>query len=66
MKATPPTRCRILSVTTLGILASLLPSVNRIKSSFQLGMYFIYVFCLIVATKADIASLFATRATRRC
>ncbi len=50
----------VLTVTTLGIGASLIPSVNRIKSSFQLGMYFIYVFCVIVASKADIVSLFST------
>lgn len=49
----------VLSVTTLGIGASLIPSVNRIKSSFQLGMFFIYVFCVIVASKADIVALFS-------
>jgi len=49
----------VLTVTTLGILASLVPSVNRIRSSFQLGMYFIYVFCVIVASKADIIALFS-------
>ncbi len=49
----------VLTVTTLGLAASLLPSVNRIKSSFQLGMYFIYVFCVIVASKADIIALFS-------
>lgn len=49
----------VLTVTTLGILASLVPSINRIKSSFQLGMYFIYVFCVIVASKADIIALFS-------
>jgi uncharacterized membrane protein len=49
----------ILSVTTLGILASLVPAINRIKRSFQLGMYFIYIFCVIVASKANIASLFS-------
>jgi uncharacterized membrane protein len=48
----------ILTVTTLGILASLVPAVNRIKKSFQLGMYFIYMFCVIVASKANIAALF--------
>lgn len=48
----------VLTVTTLGIGASLIPSVNRIKSSFQLGMYFIYVFCIIVASKADLIALF--------
>lgn len=49
----------VLTVTSLGILASLVPSINRIKSSFQLGMYFIYVFCVIVASKADIIALFS-------
>jgi uncharacterized membrane protein len=49
----------VLTVTTLGIGASLIPGVNRIKSSFQLGMYFIYVFCVIVASKADIIALFS-------
>jgi uncharacterized membrane protein len=48
----------ILAVTTLGILASLIPAVNRINKSFQLGMYFIYIFCVIIASNADIASLF--------
>lgn len=49
----------VLTVTTLGILASLVPGINRIKSSFQLGMYFIYIFCVIVASKADIVALFS-------
>jgi uncharacterized membrane protein len=49
----------VLTVTTLGILASLVPGINRIKTSFQLGMYFIYVFCVIVASKADIIALFS-------
>jgi uncharacterized membrane protein len=49
----------VLTVTTLGIGASLIPAVNRIKSSFQLGMYFIYVFCVVVASKADIVALFS-------
>jgi uncharacterized membrane protein len=49
----------VLTVTTLGIGASLIPGINRIKSSFQLGMYFIYVFCVIVASKADLLALFS-------
>ncbi len=48
----------VLAVTTLGILASLVPAVHNIKKSFQLGMYWIYVFCLIIASKADLAALF--------
>ena len=49
----------VLTVTTLGILFSLLPSVNSMKRSFQLGMYFIYVFCMIVASQADFVTLFS-------
>jgi len=48
----------ILTVTTLGILASLIPAVHNMKGSFQLGMYWIYVFCLILASNVDMASLF--------
>ncbi|MEX0981156.1 MAG: DUF819 family protein [Bacteroidales bacterium] len=49
----------ILTVTTLGILLSLVPAVNRNRKSFQLGMYFIYVFCVIVASKADLKEIFS-------
>ena len=49
----------ILTVTTLGILLSLVPAVNRNRKSFQLGMYFIYVFCVIVASRANLKELFA-------
>lgn len=50
----------VLSVTTLGIVASLVPVINKIRSSFQLGMYFIYVFCVMVAAQADLVSLFSS------
>jgi len=49
----------ILAVTTLGILASMIPAVHNIKRSFQLGMYWIYMFCLILASKVDMGSLFS-------
>ena len=49
----------ILTVTSLGILMSLIPAVNRNKMSFQLGMYFIYVFCVIVASKANLKEIFS-------
>ncbi len=48
----------ILSVTTAGILLSLVPAVNKNTKSFQLGMYFIYVFCVIVASKANLREIF--------
>lgn len=53
------TTAAVLTVTTLGILASMVPAINRIKRSFQLGMYFIYIFCVIVASNANMAALFA-------
>ncbi len=43
----------ILSITTFGILLSLIPSVSRIRKSFETGMYLILVFSLVVASLAD-------------
>jgi uncharacterized membrane protein len=50
----------ILSITTLGILASLNKSINRIEKTFQLGMYFILVFSLTVASMADLRTIFSS------
>lgn len=44
----------VLTITTLGILASLVPRINRIQKTFQTGMYFILIFCLVVASMADL------------
>ena len=43
----------ILLITTLGIGASFIPSLRRISKSYELGMYFILVFSLVVASMAD-------------
>jgi uncharacterized membrane protein len=48
----------ILIITTLGLVASTFPAVNRIKKTFQLGMYFILVFSLVVASTADLSKMF--------
>lgn len=48
----------ILSITTISIIASLFPWVNRIEKTFQLGMYFVLIFSLIVASMADLKSIF--------
>jgi uncharacterized membrane protein len=48
----------ILSVTTLAILASLIESINKIQKTFQLGMYFILVFSLVLASMADLKTIF--------
>ncbi len=49
----------ILSITTLGILASLIGKINRIEKTFQLGMYFILVFSFTVASMADLGVVFS-------
>ncbi len=43
----------ILGITTLGILGSFWPAMNRIEKTFELGMYFILIFCIAVASMAD-------------
>jgi len=44
----------ILTITTLGILASLIPSINRIDKTFESGMYLILIFSIVVASMADV------------
>lgn len=48
----------ILSITTLAIIGSLIPWINRIEKTFQLGMYFVLVFSFAVASMADIGVIF--------
>lgn len=50
------TAVMILMITSLGIAASFIKPVRRIKYTFQLGMYIIYLFCFTVAsmTKFDV------------
>ena len=47
----------VIMVTTLGIAFSFIPRIKNIKKTFQLGMYFILIFCLAVASMADISKL---------
>lgn len=58
-KENSQTVAAILIITTLGIAASLIPKINAIKKTFQLGMYFILVFSLIVASMANVSEMFA-------
>ena len=44
----------ILVITSLSILASLSPRLNRIPKTFQAGMYLILVFCVVVGSMADV------------
>ena len=48
----------ILLITTLAIVASLIPWINRIEKTFQLGMYFILVFSFAFASMADLSTMF--------
>lgn len=47
----------ILIITTLGIGASLIPSVNKIEKTYELGMYLILIFCMVIASKADLSKI---------
>lgn len=47
----------ILLITTLGLAASLVPKINRIENSFQLGMYLILVFSFVVSSMADLGRM---------
>jgi uncharacterized membrane protein len=49
----------ILSITSLSILLSLIPYVNKIGKTFQSGMYLITIFCVVVGSMADF-SMFTT------
>lgn len=48
----------ILMITTLAIIASLIPWINRIEKTFQVGMYFILVFSFAFASMADLVKMF--------
>ena len=47
----------ILMLTTLGIGASFIKKVHDMKYSYDIGMYFIYIFCIAVASMADLGEL---------
>lgn len=47
----------ILLITTLGIGASLVPAVNTTPKTFELGMYFILIFSVVVASLVDVTTL---------
>ncbi|MBO7186263.1 MAG: DUF819 family protein [Alistipes sp.] len=43
----------ILMLTTLGVCASFIKPVRNLKYSYDVGMYLIYIFSLVIATMAD-------------
>lgn len=44
----------LLTLTALGILASLLPQVRGLKGPYELGEYILLVFCVAVGSLADV------------
>ncbi|NQU32848.1 MAG: DUF819 family protein [Bacteroidetes bacterium] len=53
----------ILLITTFGILLSLVPSVNKLNNTFELGMYLILVFSIDVASMVDLTNMAASSST---
>ena len=47
----------IITLTTLSILLSFWKPVKRLEGTFDVGLYFVYVFCLAVATMVNIHDL---------
>lgn len=47
----------ILTITTLAIIASFFPKVRALPKTFELGMFFILIFSVIVASLFDIHSV---------
>ncbi|HGY11905.1 MAG: hypothetical protein DRH34_01515 [Deltaproteobacteria bacterium] len=51
------TSVTILMITSLGIGASFFTKIRQIEKTYQLGMYFILIFCLVVGSMANINDL---------
>ncbi len=51
------TAITILLITSLGIGASFITKIRQIDKTYQLGMYFILIFCLVVGSMANIKDL---------
>ena len=47
----------IIVITTLSILLSFWKPVRRLDGTFETGLYFVYVFCLAVATQVNVHEL---------
>ncbi len=47
----------ILSVTTFGIALSFIPKIRNIKQSYDLGEYFLLIFCVAIGSLADFQEL---------
>jgi len=61
LKSIPQMVVVILAITTFGIIASLFGWINRIEKTFQLGMYLILIFSLVVSSMADLSVIFSIK-----
>jgi uncharacterized membrane protein len=50
----------ILTISTLGIVFSFVPTIRKIAMTYQAGNYFILIFCLVVSSMADFNRLVST------
>ena len=47
----------ILMLTTLGVICSFIKPIRALDRSYDIGMYLIYIFSLVIASMADFSSL---------
>ena len=47
----------ILIITTLGVLASFIPKIRKIRMTFQLGHYLLLVFAMVISSMANVGDL---------
>lgn len=57
----PQTVSVILTITTVGVAASFIRPVREIRKTFQLGMYFIVAFSIVIATRCDLSIIFQAK-----
>lgn len=57
----PMTVTAILTITTLGVAASFIPRIRNLKKTFQLGMYFIIAFSVVIASRCDLSVIFQAK-----
>jgi uncharacterized membrane protein len=57
----PITVTAILTITTLGVAVSFIRRVREIKKTFQMGMYFIIAFSVVIASRCDLSVIFQAK-----
>ncbi|MCJ7820108.1 MAG: DUF819 family protein, partial [Bacteroidales bacterium] len=57
----PLTVSVLLTITPLGVAASFIPRIRKIKKTFQAGMYLIIAFSLVISSRCDLSVIFQAR-----